>query len=697
MKRFITTAILLCLISMQACLLAQPSGSKSAFNLFYNPQTGESTKIFDKSTALIIANYEYKNGWGNLKDVKKEYRPLADSLFRLGFDTIIRLNLTKDQMETTIKWFINNYGYNRKARILIYYSGHGNVTMERGKERGYTVPVNAPLFIPNADFDKLEDYTRYERDNRIDYKLVEEYKKKQDDFEQKAISYDQWLAWAKDLRTKHALFLFDCCFAGQILYAEKSYQLSVEIEKAVTNEAVEFITASDRYQTAPGKSTFLEYFLLAISGKDHGADANGDGYLKSSELFDYLSVNVHRKAGDNPRRGGLPQDIDKQGEFVFVLPGAGQKLPPSKPGNQSVIITETYLTGSIELKTEISGTLYLNGVQKQYVNKGARYTLNNVPVGTDSLRIEGNEPWEEILTVNEGLTTHTTARRRFVNYTETAAGLNLGMVAVEGGQFEMGCTSEQGSDCTTWENPPHPVTVRNFYIGKYEVTNTQFCKFLNEKGNQTEGGLEWINLSGKYEDEKCRIYKSGSNFYVESGYDNYPVIYVNWYGAKAFCEWIRTKTGKNYQLPTEAQWEFAARSRGKAVKYAWGNGTPTRSNGGNIADEAGKRKYSSWTIWEGYDDGYIYTAPVGSFGTNELGLADMSGNVWEWCQDDWHSNYNGAPTNGSAWIDSPRGSNRVLRGGSWCNSPRYCRVANRYSNTPGYRDDNRGFRLALAP
>jgi len=335
MKKLITI-ILLAVALLPQANYAQQQGTKGAFVpcVFENPKTGERETIFTTSTALIIANYDYTNGkknlngWKDLDSVKTEYRRLADSLFRLGFDTIIRLNLTNVQMKTTIEWFIDNYGYERKARILVYYSGHGNITMEGGKERGYTVPVNAPLFQPNADFDKLEDYTKYERNSKIDYKLVEAYKKKQDDFTKKAISYEQWLLWAQDLNTKHALFLFDCCFAGQILYAGKSDQISVEIEKAVANKAVEFITASDRYQTAPGESTFLKYFLLAVSGKAPGADANGDDYLKSSELFDYLSVNVLRAIGDNPRRGDLLQvEFDKQGEFVFWLP----KNQPASP------------------------------------------------------------------------------------------------------------------------------------------------------------------------------------------------------------------------------------------------------------------------------------------------------------------------------------------------------------------------------
>lgn len=280
------------------------------------------------------------------------------------------------------------------------------------------------------------------------------------------------------------------------------------------------------------------------------------------------------------------------------------------------------------------------------------------------------------------------------NYTETSTGSASGieMIFIQGGTFTMGCTPDGDSDCSSDEKPRHSVTLSNFYMGKTEVTNAQYCAFLNEKGNQTESGAEWINLSGSYEGEKCRISKSGSSFYVQSGYDNYPVIYVSWYGAKAFCDWVSSKTGKNYRLPTEAQWEYAARSKGKDYKYAWGNGKPTKSKGGNVADETAKSKFSDWTIWSGYTDGYVYTAPVNSFGVNDIGLADMTGNVWEWCGD-WYSSdyYKTSPTNNPE--NKTSASRRVCRSGSWSYGPQHVRCSFRGYYTPVNRYVNIGFRL----
>jgi formylglycine-generating enzyme required for sulfatase activity len=261
-------------------------------------------------------------------------------------------------------------------------------------------------------------------------------------------------------------------------------------------------------------------------------------------------------------------------------------------------------------------------------------------------------------------------------------------IKIEGGTFQMG--SEEGDSD---EKPVHSVTLSSFYMGAYEVTNEEYCQFLNAKGNQTEGGVEWINLSGAYDDEKCRIIKNGSTFSVQTGYERYPVIYVSWYGAKAYCDWLSAKTGLPYRLPTEAEWEYAAGNGAKHTKYSWGNGLPSGKKGGNVADETAKKRYSDWTIFEGYTDGYVYSAPVGSFEPNELGLYDMSGNVWEWCWD-WYGAY---PTSSQTDpIGADSGSYRVRRGGSWLSVPVNARCAYRGNFTPGFRSDDLGFRLARA-
>ena len=266
------------------------------------------------------------------------------------------------------------------------------------------------------------------------------------------------------------------------------------------------------------------------------------------------------------------------------------------------------------------------------------------------------------------------------------------MVFIKGGTFRMG--SNEGEDD---EKPVHPVTVSDFWLGKYEVSVAEFEKFISETGYQTDAEKDdgsYFLMGSKLEKKAGVNWRCDAQGNVRKSSElNHPVIHVSWNDAVAYCDWLSKKTGQNYRLPTEAEWEYAARSGGKNYKHAWGNFGPEGRKGGNIADESLKRIYSNWTIWEGYDDGYVYTAPVGSYEPNELGLYDMTGNVWEWCQD-W---YDGKYYKNSPQFD-PKGPSsgtfRVLRGGSWFSQPIIVRCSYRSGNVPDGRVSSGGFRLA---
>ena len=247
------------------------------------------------------------------------------------------------------------------------------------------------------------------------------------------------------------------------------------------------------------------------------------------------------------------------------------------------------------------------------------------------------------------------------------------MVQVKGGTFTMGCTEEQGEDCGEDESPKHQVTLSDFAIGKYEVTNEEFVDFMNEKGNQEEGGRTWVDLEGS----RNKVIEIGGKFTVEKGYEKHPMIYVSWYGARTYCKWLSEKTGKNYSLPTEAEWEYSARggSKGKPTKYAGSDDLKT----------------VGW-----YDDNSeSKTHQVGQLAPNELGIYDMSGNVWEWSSDWYGENYYETIKDGETNPKGPEsGDFRVLRGGSWNSFDNYCRVSVRSYYDPDYRDDFNGFRVA---
>jgi formylglycine-generating enzyme required for sulfatase activity len=233
----------------------------------------------------------------------------------------------------------------------------------------------------------------------------------------------------------------------------------------------------------------------------------------------------------------------------------------------------------------------------------------------------------------------------------------LEMVFVQGGTFTMGCTSEQGKDCEDDEKPAHQVTVSSFYIGKYEVTQRLWKVFMGTTVQQQRD-------------------KADTSWPIWGEGDDYPMYYVSWDEALDFINRLNAATGKKYRLLTEAEWEFAARGGNKSNGFKY--------SGSNTLDNV------AW-----YDDNSgNNTHPVGSKSPNELGIYDMSGNVWEWCNDWYDANYyrNSIQINPQG---PSSGSYRVLRGGSWRSFARNCRSANRDCLSPGFRYDY-GFRLAAS-
>jgi len=280
-------------------------------------------------------------------------------------------------------------------------------------------------------------------------------------------------------------------------------------------------------------------------------------------------------------------------------------------------------------------------------------------------------------------------RINLAEYRDPVTGMEF--VLVKGGCYEMGDTF--GDAGLKHEKPVHEVCVDDIYIGKHEVTVGEFRKFVSDTGYRTEA--EKGDGCTVYQGDKWK--KEGDKNWRNPGFsqgDRHPVVCVSWNDTKVFTDWLKGKTGRNYRLPTEAEWEYAARSRGKNYKYSWGNGGPA----GNLADLSHKRQFPNrpWPIWEGYDDGYVFTAPVGAFPPNELDLYDMSGNVWEWVPDWYDENYyKNSPKNNPQGAES--GSLKVLHGGSWTGTPRDGRAARRVMYDPAGRYVGVGFRLGVPP
>ncbi len=218
-------------------------------------------------------------------------------------------------------------------------------------------------------------------------------------------------------------------------------------------------------------------------------------------------------------------------------------------------------------------------------------------------------------------------------------GLGPKMVWISAGKFRMGDIQGVGFDS---EKPVHWVEINyQFAMGQYEVTVSEFRIFVNSTGYKTEA-----EKKGKCYGLSLISNDSGINWQMPRfpQQDNQPVVCVSWNDVNAYTKWLSKQTGKQYRLPSEAEWEYVARA-GTETKYWWGN-------------EIGKNKANC--ILDFCDDNFEYTAPVGSFTANQFGLYNTVGNVWEWCADGWHDNYENAPTDGSIWEKNNKMNNHLL-------------------------------------
>ena len=247
--------------------------------------------------------------------------------------------------------------------------------------------------------------------------------------------------------------------------------------------------------------------------------------------------------------------------------------------------------------------------------------------------------------------------------------MGMKYILIPAGGFMMGSSpSEEGR--FTSEGPVHQVYLDAYYIAEKEVTVEQWRKFIEDTSYDWD---KWLLL---------KKYAPG---------DDHPILFITWDDAQAFCRWLSGKEGKTYRLPTEAEWEKAARGDLRGKKYPWGDESPD----GTQCNFADKNTDFYWTD-KIVDDGYAYTAPVGSFQPNGYGLYDMAGNAWEWCQDwfDWDY-YKHSPMRNPQGPSS--GIDRVMRGGSWCNDATIIRCAFRGFILPIVPSHPRGFRLAMDP
>jgi len=551
--------------------------------------------------------------------------------------------------------------------LLIFYAGHGHWDEQR--RQGYWLPANA------------------QQGRRADW-----------------ISNSDLRDAIRAIPARHTLLVSDACFSGGIFVAREAFTRSAATEELNRLPSRNAMT-SGALTTVPDRSVFVEYLLKRLG-------ENREPYLPAADLFSQLRtpvINNSPRQPDGsiptPRYGVIQEAGDEGGDFIFVRREASPVSPP-RPAPTPTPTPRPTPTPTLrptpvvseeqsawELAKARRTVEAVRGFLSLYPNSKfeneARELLAALELAKPSVRMSAAgvaltplSPFTTVTVDANGKITDRRPNQESWGYVEDLGnGVKLEMVEIPAGEFLMGedavgaadyqkecerySTGSSYNPCARWakqQTPQHLVRVSGFLMGRYEVTQAQ-----------------WRAVA-KLPKVKIDLNPDPSQF---KG-DDLPVEQVSWEEAVEFCERLSRKTGGNYRLPTEAEWEYAARA-GTRTAYAFGatiSPEVVNYNGNYPHGRAPKGLHRGKTV------------AVGSLGVaNAWGLFDLHGNVSEWCEDIWHESYIGAPTDGSAWLGA--GSYRVGRDSSWDGHAVFSRSAMRYYVPPGIRVGYVGVRLVM--
>lgn len=590
-------------------------------------------ELYDEIHALVIGNTTYGENWPSLPGVAEDVRLISENLSSLGFNVTQANDLNKFELDSAFTHFIAAYGANPNAGLLFYFAGHGHtIQTNYGEKLGYIVPIDAS--DPNHSTMA---------------------------FQSNAIEMSQMEIYAKRLESKHAIFIFDACFAGSVFSLSRA--LPEIISYKTTQPVRQFISSGTENEKVSDESVFRKQFIEALT--TDRADYDKDGFLTGTELGRYLQSTVisYSNNTQHPQYGKINNPALNKGDFVFMI---GKQKEMKIPNVETDELNNHSSLGSLELSTEIGGDLYVDGNLLASVTPNTIIPILDLGTGVHTLEIKGSEKWKQEVIVEESTSGFVHAKSRIIREVDNQY---INMVFVQGGKFSMGSIYGESD-----EQPIHQVAVNDFEISSTEITVGQFKTFVSETAYQTEAELE--GWSWVFDEE----WKKKSGYYwklnSEGGpaADFEPVRYVSWNDCLRYTEWLSEKMDGRFRLPTEAEWEYAAKGgiHNSGFKFS----------GGEIATSLGWFKSNSEEEVQ----------RVGLQKANALNLFDMSGNVWEWCSD-W---YNEQYYTRSSYAN-PKGPSsgefRILRGGSWDNSEESGRVTNRHKYRPMDRDNLTGFRV----
>jgi hypothetical protein len=324
---------------------------------------GESVIIYRQSHAILIGEWDYNNGFPPLKGVRNDIENVRSCLEKNGFDVTVTMNPVKSQIDEAISAFIRDYGQDTETRLLFYFAGHGyTLKTSLGEELGYIVPVDAP----NPNRDPMG-------------------------FQAKAMEMAQIEMYAKRIRAKHALFLFDACFSGTLF--ANSRAIPQPVTETTLLPVRQFITSGSADEEVPDKSIFCEQFVGAIEG---GSGAGKNGYLTGTELGEFLqkAVTNYSRETQHPQYGKIRSSGLDKGDFVFIT-GPAKKEINKDPGMKKNDAGQAGSnTGYLTIKSELTGDLYIGDVYNRTIIENTTVELFNIPTGNQRISLKGDHPFE---------------------------------------------------------------------------------------------------------------------------------------------------------------------------------------------------------------------------------------------------------------------------------------------------------------
>ncbi|MEM9216044.1 MAG: SUMF1/EgtB/PvdO family nonheme iron enzyme [Cyanobacteria bacterium P01_F01_bin.150] len=646
--------------------------------------------------ALLVAVSEYGEGYqplpGTLHDLDLMEQVLQDAALG-NFQVTKRVNPHPQELRTEIERFFVR-GRSPDDVLLFYFTGHGALDNATGTQ----------LYLSTSETHKEEG------------RLVES----------SAVESDWLHRHLVNSRSTQKVVILDCCFSGAIANLLQKGEGEINFQRLQAQGTVvlasssafesSYLTKGDVADPTQAQSIYTRYLLEGIQT---GAARQGNAeWITARNLHEYAKQRVLTEIAAAPE----PQIIvvEKEGFNIGIA-----KAPKGDPKTEFRQFVAELLKEHDGVIPELEKILFeierenlgisvddaqaiLSEQQKPYVirrQKQRRYkqafivaldSSNTYPLSktlikrlkriqqalgltdADAEKIEVGIVAERNL-VSQRVDQQTVkpkvghSDKKKENHTNKpfveslGNGITLEMMPIPAGEFWMGQTESEKQellkqvseksyqDYYANELPRHKVKVAAFWLGKFTVTQAQYEAVIGNNPSKFKGG-------------------------------DRPVERMSWNDAVAFCKKLSKQMGNDYRLPSEAEWEYACRA-GTETPFYFGETIST-----DLANYNGNYVYGPGKTGEYREE----TTPVGNFQANDFGLFDMHGNVWEWCQDPWHENYQNAPTDGKPWDANGEKDLRLLRGGSWYNVPRLCRSADRVRNDADDRSSNFGFRVACS-